>query len=383
MIRAKLVDTDIRLYELLLALLASVRGKGKGASVFEDFLRKKAKVSEALVFGSGRAALLASLIAMKNIIKSGKTEVIIPAYTPHSLYTVIKQAGLQPVLCDIDLRDFGFDSRRLREKKNSRTLAVIPVRLFGLESSLQGKNDGIFVLEDNAQGFITPLKWDLELLSFNRGKNFPLLNGGAILTNDDGLAFEIRKARDSHSALKFPAKLLALMKFKAFCLSRNMLLYNILLPAIDKMRENNPPGRVKEELLTSWQCMLGAGLLFSSDKKMQLRYEHAKKYFQLLGGLAGLELPEVKDGSMPNRFPLLIKDRARVEGIRLKLRRAGIEASRMYLEPVHSRYGLKSRPGEFKNAEYAAERLLVLPCNPFLSGKAVEYIAAEVKKCFL
>ena len=77
MIKAKLVDTDIRIFELVLALLASLRQKGKGVLVFEDLLRKKAKVSEAIVFGSGNAALLASLVAMKKITKGEKTDVII------------------------------------------------------------------------------------------------------------------------------------------------------------------------------------------------------------------------------------------------------------------------------------------------------------------
>ena len=119
MIKAKLVDTDIKLYELFLALLASLRQKGKGVLVFEDLLRKKAKVSEAIVFGSGHAALLASLVAMKNITKGDKTEVIIPAYTFLTMHTIIKQAGLTPVLCDIDTKDFGFSLGCKEKKANS------------------------------------------------------------------------------------------------------------------------------------------------------------------------------------------------------------------------------------------------------------------------
>lgn len=383
MIRAKLVDTDIKLYELFLAIFASLRQKGRGVLIFEDLLRKKAKVSEAIVFGSGHAALLASLIAMKKITKFEKDEVIIPGYGPLSIYTAIIQAGLKPVLCDIDTRDFGFGSGCKAEKANSRTLAAIPVRLFGLESSPEGKNDGIFVIEDNAQGFITPLKWDLQLLSFNRGKNFPLLNGGAILTNDEGLAEEIRKVRNSYLAPSFWSNIMALAKLKALCFSKNILFYNLMLPFIEGMRQNKPAEHIDEVLLSSWQSMLGAGRLFHSDGNMKRRFELAKEYLTLLKDIRGIELPEVKEGSIVNRFPVLIKDKTIVEGVRIKLKKAGIESSRMYFKPVHQVYGIKSEPGEFKNAEYVAERLLVLPCNPFLADKEVEFIAEGVKKCFL
>ncbi|OGF45872.1 MAG: hypothetical protein A2231_07095 [Candidatus Firestonebacteria bacterium RIFOXYA2_FULL_40_8] len=383
MIKAKLVDTDIRIFELVLALLASLRQKGKGVLVFEDLLRKKAKVSEAIVFGSGNAALLASLVAMKKITKGEKTDVIIPAYTPLALYVTIKQAGLTPVLCDIDAKDFGFSSGCKEAKANGKTLAAIPVRLFGLESSPAGKNDGFFVIEDNAQGFITPLKWDLQLISFNRGKNFPLLNGGAILTNDEVLAEEIRRVRISYSAPTLLNNIVTFAKFKAFCLSKNRLFYNIMLPFIEGMRQIKPPEHISEALLSSWQSMLGAGKIFHCDENMKRRFEIAKKYLLLLKDLDGIDLPEVKEGSIVNRFPLLIKDKNKVEEIQLKLKKMGIESSRMYFKPVHQVYGLESKPGEFKNAEYIAERFLVLPCNPFLSDKEVDFIAEGVKKCFL
>jgi len=382
LIRAKLVDTDIKIYELILALLASLRQKGKGVLIFEDSLKKKAKVSEAIVFGSGNAALLASLIAMKNITKGEKTEVIIPSYTPLALYVTIKQAGLTPVLCDIDTKDFGFSSGCKETKANSKTLAAIPVRLFGLESSPAGKNDGFFVIEDNAQGFITPLKWDLQLISFNRGKNFPLLNGGAVLTNDEELAEEIRRVRTAYTSPSFINNIVTFAKFKAFCLSKSRLVYNLLLPFIEGMRQTKPPEYINEVLLSSWQSMLGAGEIFQSGENMKRRFELAKKYLLLLKDLSGVELPEVKEGSIVNRFPLLIKDKNKVEEIQLKLKKAGIESSRMYFKPVHLVFNLENKAGEFKNAEYIAERLLVLPCNPFLSDKEIEYIAEKVVKCF-
>ena len=382
MIRSKLVDTDIKLYELYFALLAGLRGQGKGVSVFEDFLKKKANAAEAVVFGSGKAALLAALTAIKNITKGEKSEVILPAYTPLALYVVIKQAGLKPVFCDIDLKDFGFSARCLEEKKTGKTLAVLSVRLFGLESSPKGKNDGIFVIEDNAQGFLTPLKWDLELLSFNRGKNFPLFNGGALITNDDRLAEELRKVRAAYRPPSRLNNLITFLKFKAFCLSKKRFIYNISLPVIEKMRETRPPEHISGELLSSWQAMLGAGKIFHTGKSMQRRSEIALQYLANLKELEGIELPEVRSGSVVNRFPLLVKDKNKVEEVRLRLRKAGVEASRMYLKTVPAAFETKSSSGEYKNAAYAAERLLVLPCNPFLSDKEVEDISNKVKKCF-
>ena len=134
-----------------------------------------------------------------------------------------------------------------------------------------------------------------------------------------------------------------------------------MLPFIKGMRQSKPPEHIKEEMLSSWQSMLGAGKIFHVDEKMKRRCELARKYVQLLKDVDGLELPEVKDGSVVNRFPLLIKDKSRVEAIENNLKKAGIESSRMYFKPVYEVYGMESKAGEFKNAEYIAKRLLVLP----------------------
>jgi perosamine synthetase len=159
----------------------------------EEELRQEYGAAQVFPVSSGTAALVLTLLALKSL--STATDVVIPAYTCFSVPAAILEAGLRPVLCDVNPSTFDFDRQLLRQALTSATLCVIAHHLFGVPSDIEPIRDlcrprGIFVVEDAAQamgvehnGRKLGTVGDVGIFSFGRGKNITCGSGGAILTN--------------------------------------------------------------------------------------------------------------------------------------------------------------------------------------------------------
>src|SRR5436309_1199496 len=120
----------------------------------EEQIRRRFGVRHVFLVSSGTAALTLSLKALRSL--SGRTEVVIPAYTCYSVAAAVEKAGLRPVLCDIDPSTFDFDHALLERTLGANTLCVIAHHLFGVPSDIERiravcSARGIFVVEDAAQ----------------------------------------------------------------------------------------------------------------------------------------------------------------------------------------------------------------------------------------
>ena len=107
-------------------------------------------VRHVFLVSSGTAALTLTLKALKSM--SRRTGVVIPAYTCFSVPAAVAQAGLRPVLCDIDPATFDFDYGLLEEHLGPNTLCVLGHNLFGIPSDVARIRGlcaprGIFVVE--------------------------------------------------------------------------------------------------------------------------------------------------------------------------------------------------------------------------------------------
>jgi perosamine synthetase len=173
--------------------IAGALAPGRTLRAREEELRQEYGVAQVFPVSSGTAALTLTLSALKSL--STATEVVIPAYTCFSVPAAILEAGLRPVLCDINPSTFDFDLQLLRQALTSTTLCVIAHHLFGVPSDIERIGDlcrprGIFVVEDAAQamgvehnGRKLGTLGDVGIFSFGRGKNITCGSGGAILTN--------------------------------------------------------------------------------------------------------------------------------------------------------------------------------------------------------
>jgi len=150
----------------------------------------------ALVVNSGTAAIHACINAIG--VEPGD-EVIIPAYTFWATaQAVLAQNGI-PVFVDIEKETYNIDPKKIEEKINERTKALLPVHVHGIPCEMDeinriADNYNLMVIEDAAQAVGSEYKGrkagvlgHMAAFSLNGSKNLPAGEGGVVTTNDDDL----------------------------------------------------------------------------------------------------------------------------------------------------------------------------------------------------
>jgi dTDP-4-amino-4,6-dideoxygalactose transaminase len=160
----------------------------------------------AISTNSGTSALHAALAAMD--IGPGD-EVIVPSYTFIASSFCVLQAGAIPVFADVNLDDHCLSAADVAAKITRRTKAIIPVHLYGNVCDmgpimdLARKHD-LKVLEDCAQahggvykGKMVGTVGHAGAFSFCQSKAFTTGGeGGAVITDDEEIAWQCRSFRD-------------------------------------------------------------------------------------------------------------------------------------------------------------------------------------------
>jgi len=165
----------------------------------------------AISCASGTDALL--LVLMARGVGRGDA-VFCPAFTFCATAEVVALLGATPVFVDIEEATFNLDVASLKraipvaKQKGLTAKAVIPVDLFGLPAdhdavAAVAKAEGLFVLDDAAQGFGATYKGrklgtlaPATATSFFPAKPLGCFgDGGAVMTDDDSLAEILRSLR--------------------------------------------------------------------------------------------------------------------------------------------------------------------------------------------
>lgn len=134
-------------------------------------------------------------------------EVILPSFTFAATAHAVAWLGLTPVFCDIDRETHALDPDRVEQLITTRTGAIVGVHMWGQAcavdrlSEIASRHD-IPLLFDAAHAFGNSFRGralgnygTAEVVSFHATKAINTLEGGAILTNDDGVAGRARQMR--------------------------------------------------------------------------------------------------------------------------------------------------------------------------------------------
>lgn len=195
--------------EGFLARVASVldnqwlTNNGPMVQEFERRIADHLGVKHCIAMCNGTIALE---IAIRALGLSG--EVIVPSWTfvatAHALYW----QGITPVFADIDPATHNLDPDSVRGMITSRTTGIIGVHLWGRAAPvehLQAIADeyGLKLMFDAAHAFGSTLHGRsignfgvCEVFSFHATKSFNTMEGGALTTNDDGVAETARLMRN-------------------------------------------------------------------------------------------------------------------------------------------------------------------------------------------
>ena len=186
------------------------------AKAFEEESAAFLGVKHGILTTSGSAAGLLALSAME--LPKG-SEVIIPAVTFPTIFNIILQCGLMPVVVDCKVGTYNIDLDKLSEAITDKTRAIIAVHAVGnpvdmprlMEMVLsinigraRGHQKPILVLEDNCDGWGSSINGKMvgsfghvSITSFHAAHIISTGGtGGGVYTNDSDLAKRVRMYRD-------------------------------------------------------------------------------------------------------------------------------------------------------------------------------------------
>ena len=180
---------------------------GPEVKSFQENLQNYLGVKHVIPCANGTDALQ---IAMMGLGLQPGDEVIAPTFTFVATAEVIALLQLTPVLVDVEPGSFNIDPEAVRKAITPKTKAIVPVHLFGQVSNMDeimqiAKDHDLAVIEDNAQAIGADYTFKdgstakagtigtIGTTSFFPSKNLGAYgDGGAIFTNDDDLAAEMR-----------------------------------------------------------------------------------------------------------------------------------------------------------------------------------------------
>lgn len=162
-------------------------------------------VKYGILANSGSSAGLLALAALE--LPKG-SEVIIPAVTFPTIFNIILQCGLIPVVVDCEVGTYNIDLKNLEKIISKKTKALIAVHAVGNPCDMPAimklaKKHKLYVLEDNCDGWggtIGKKKvgsfGHVSFTSFHAAHIVSMGQGGGIFTNDKELARKARMYRD-------------------------------------------------------------------------------------------------------------------------------------------------------------------------------------------
>jgi dTDP-4-amino-4,6-dideoxygalactose transaminase/acetyltransferase-like isoleucine patch superfamily enzyme len=352
-----------------------------GGAIVENFEKAFAEVCDAkhcIAVSSGTDALRFAI--MLSGVQPGDVVVTVPN-TFIATTEAISQAGATPEFIDVDERTYNMSAAMLqrflekqcvRDKsgklislRNGRPVtAVVPVHLYGQMADMDAilelaDKNGLIVIEDACQAhgaeyFSRKLnRWmkagtmgRAAAFSFYPGKNLGACGeGGAVTTNDDALAKQIRMLRDHGQVKKYYHDLEG---------------YNGRLDAIQ------------------------AGILHAKlphlEKWTSARRERASDYGKLLAKDESLGLPYEPSWSRAV-FHLYVIRTADREGLIQHLKEAEIGSGIHYPIPLHLQKAYASlnyKAGDFPVSERLATEIVSLPMFPQLTLEQQARVVKEV-----
>ncbi|HEX8292152.1 MAG TPA: DegT/DnrJ/EryC1/StrS family aminotransferase [Pyrinomonadaceae bacterium] len=328
---------------------------GREVEAFERAFAEYVGARECVGVSNGTAAIQLALQACG--VGPGD-EVIVPANTFFATAEAVSTAGATPVFVDCDPATHNLAAGKMEAAVTARTRAVVPVHLYGQPADLDAvsavaERHDLLVIEDAAQahgardkGRRVGALGRAGCFSFYPGKNLGAYGeGGAVVTDDAGVARRLRMLRDHGSEQKYRHELVG---------------YNSRLEGIQGAVLN-----VKLKRLDDWNA---------------LRRRHAARYRELLAPLAAsgaLVLPAEADYAEHVYHLFVVQTKAR-DALQRYLAAAGVQTGIHYPVPVHLQpayAALGHKAGDFPNAESQSARVLSLPMFAELAGHQLKYVA--------
>ena len=283
--------------------------------------------------------------------------VIVPANTFIASALGVLRAGARVKLVDCQPDTYLIDPDQAMAAVDSSVRAVMPVHLYGQMAQMEDLQfpERVAVIEDAAQsqgaarhGRGMGSFGRVAATSFYPGKNIGAYgDAGAVLTDDDALADQVRRLGNWGSAQKYHHPELGFN-------SRLDTVQAVVLSA-------------KLERLAAWNEMRNAA---------------AARYAELLAEEERVTLPVTLDGNL-HVWHLYVIRVPRRDLVLARLHESGIGAGVHYPVPMYLQgalSGLGYGPGSFPVTEQATSEILSLPIFPGITDSQQERVAAALRQ---
>jgi perosamine synthetase len=332
--------------------------QGPEVAAFEQEFARVVSGRRCVAVNSGTSALHLGLLALG--IGPGD-EVVVPSFTFAATANAVVLAGATPVFADIDPVTFCLDPAAVAAAVSPRTVAVMPVHLYGHPASMTAleavaDRHGIAVVEDACQAHLA--SWQgrpvgafgaVAAFSFYPTKNMTTGEGGMVVCGDEDVARKVRLLRNQGMERRYENEVVG---------------FNARMTDVAAAI-----GRVQLTKLVGWT---------------ERRRRNAAFLDQHLGGLAadGLGRPTVAAGAEHSWHQYTVRAPAR-DRLQARLTESGIGSGIYYPIPVHrlpSFAGASGAGPDLPRTGEACREVLSLPVHPALSDADLERIAAAVTK---
>lgn len=327
--------------------------KGPQLTEFEKNLAEYTGVKHAIGCASGTDALILPLMAWG--IGPGD-EVIVPDFTFIATAEMVAFIGATPVFVDVDPVTYNMDPVKFREAITSKTKAVIGVSIFGQcadydEINRIAQEHNLWVIEDGAQSFgaenrgrkscsMTPCS----TTSFFPAKPLGCYgDGGAVFTNDDKLAEEMR----------------------------------VLLNHGQVKRYHHSVVGFNGRLDTIQAAILDVKLKYFNNE-IALRNSVADKYTERLKGIVKTPVILEENRSVWAQYTIQVDNR---EELRAKLAEKNIPTAVHYPIPLSQQEVFKALGAGCNNpvTNEISARVMSLPMHPFLKDEEIDFVCETIK----
>jgi len=328
---------------------------GPEVKELEQALARRVGARHCITVASGTEALLIALMALD--LRPGD-EVITTPFTFVATAEMIVLIGARPVFVDVEPDTANIDPRRIEAAITPRTRAIMPVSLYGQVADMDEINaiaarHGIAVIEDAAQSFGARYKGreSCHLSTIGCTSFFPSKplgcygDGGAVFTDDDGLAKAMREIRVHGQERRYVHSRIGV------------------------------GGR-----MDTLQCAVVLGKLERLDWEIEQRMAIGARYtesFRAAGAGARTLALRPDRTSVYAQYTVLVDERERVQQA---LSAAGVPTAVHYpiplhLQPAYRGYGVA---GDFPVSEALGRRVMSLPMHPYLDPSTQDRIVTDV-----
>jgi dTDP-4-amino-4,6-dideoxygalactose transaminase len=291
-------------------------------------------------------------------------EVIVPSFTFVATAHALQWLGLTPVFCDIDAATHNIDPACAASLVTERTSAIVGVHVWGRPCDVEALQrvasdhhlnlvfDAAHALGCTHRG--TPIGnfGDAEVFSFHATKVMNAFEGGAICTNDAGLANQLR------------------------------LMRNFGFTGYDSVEVGGTNAK-----MTEVSAAMGITSLESIDAFIDANHRNHRLYREQLAGVPGLRVVAYPDGERSNYQYVIVEVDAEQTGVSRDLlvrvlHAENILARRYFYPGCHQMKPYAERANgraEMPNTEHLAARAMALPTGTTIGPEDIAAICTLIR----